>query len=302
MGLLAAPPARLPAVPLAAARQARLPGLHAGWHAAPAHATQPSQRGGRQGSQGFAVTAAGRRGGSGGGGGGKRKAKKPKIECVVGWSSSIVALTESASMQPATAWRPARCHRCSPPPLLTLHSRAAAATPAARSEAAAFEQLMRDWDDAFAADCEDADKAALVAGLSQQGYAQQGRGARSHAWVGGWLGGLMHCDRCCRCTECAEQRPSLQGQSHGCRQRTECAAAAAPACPLPCRLCTRASPNAWSTPCPIPQALCLCEAGWRRAAAAAARRQPARALARRRRQQRRVSGGGQGGGACACVG
>lgn len=45
---------------------------------------------------------------------------------------------------------------------------------------------MYDWDDAFVADCEDADKAALMAGLAQQGYQQHGRGAR--VWVGASVG------------------------------------------------------------------------------------------------------------------
>lgn len=50
--------------------------------------------------------------------------------------------------------------------------------PAACSEAEEFEQLMFDWDDAFAADCADAEKAALMARLAEEGHRQHGRGER----------------------------------------------------------------------------------------------------------------------------
>lgn len=45
-----------------------------------------------------------------------------------------------------------------------------------RSEAAAFEELMFDWDSAFEAFCEDTEKAALMARLADEGYRQHGRG------------------------------------------------------------------------------------------------------------------------------
>lgn len=45
-----------------------------------------------------------------------------------------------------------------------------------RSEAEQFEQLMEDWDDAFAADCADPETAAQLAGLAEEGYRKHGRG------------------------------------------------------------------------------------------------------------------------------
>ncbi|KAL4440236.1 hypothetical protein ABPG75_003237 [Micractinium tetrahymenae] len=45
-----------------------------------------------------------------------------------------------------------------------------------QDEVAQFEQLMEDWDDAFAADCDDSERAAVVATLAEDGHRQHGRG------------------------------------------------------------------------------------------------------------------------------
>jgi hypothetical protein len=45
-------------------------------------------------------------------------------------------------------------------------------------EAAAFEELMYDWDSAFEAFCEDTEKAVEMARLADEGFRQHGRGER----------------------------------------------------------------------------------------------------------------------------
>lgn len=52
------------------------------------------------------------------------------------------------------------------------------------SEAALFEQLMVDWDDAFAADCDDSERALAVAQLAEEGHRQHGRGEQAGAVLG----------------------------------------------------------------------------------------------------------------------
>lgn len=121
---------------------------------------------------------------------------------------------------------PARLTSCSA--TLLSHSEAAAV--------AAFEQLMIDWDDAFADDCANTEKAALMARLAEEGHAQHGRGG---------------------CSGPAASGPAASGM---------------PACTRsqPALLLGPASPSHWTLlpagmPCPaLPslQALCLCAAGW----------------------------------------
>lgn len=45
-----------------------------------------------------------------------------------------------------------------------------------QDEVAQFEQLMDDWDDAFAADCGDAQRALIMTKLAEEGHRQHGRG------------------------------------------------------------------------------------------------------------------------------